>query len=224
MKKSCLYSAGFTLVEILTACAVVAALALSVFAAVRHAQGSSRSSACINNLRQLQSAVATYAHDHDNLIPPYQNVLSGMKYAGGPYVSVRYRPDILVGSLGPYARAESVWFCPADPLARQKRSGGHRSHYFSSYFTGKSLARTLGAGWNVGAAGTPMLSGITHRPPTEKDLQSASSSGSVLFAEDATSASVHAGKPNYTHTGAFSMPSFSTGTRSHSPAGATRSR
>ncbi|MDW8107018.1 MAG: prepilin-type N-terminal cleavage/methylation domain-containing protein [Armatimonadota bacterium] len=101
---------GFTLVELLTAIAIVAvlvALLLPVLTAARHA---SKASVCASNLRQLSKATLMYTQDHDEYFP-----LSFHRLLRGEGRCVR----TVWGCLRPYLGDYQVALCPADlqPIA-----------------------------------------------------------------------------------------------------------
>ncbi|MCX7994051.1 MAG: type II secretion system GspH family protein [Fimbriimonadales bacterium] len=96
---------GFTVIELLIVCAILAVLAgllLPVFAAARHA---SKASVCASNLRQLSKATLLYVQDHDECFP-----LAFYRVAGTDRSCLRS----VWGSLFPYLRDYRVALCPAE--------------------------------------------------------------------------------------------------------------
>jgi prepilin-type N-terminal cleavage/methylation domain-containing protein/prepilin-type processing-associated H-X9-DG protein len=61
---------GFTLIELMVVIAIITLLAAITLPAVARARSSSRSTVCINNLRQWGLATRAYAMDHEDYLPP----------------------------------------------------------------------------------------------------------------------------------------------------------
>jgi len=60
---------GFTLIELLVVIAIIAILAAILFPVFARAREKARSTACVNNLKQLGTAVAMYRSDYDGAMP-----------------------------------------------------------------------------------------------------------------------------------------------------------
>src|SRR6266403_1430341 len=60
---------GFTLVELLTAIAIIGILAGLLTTALAKAKGKAESLSCLNNVRQLSLAWLLYAGDNNELLP-----------------------------------------------------------------------------------------------------------------------------------------------------------
>jgi prepilin-type N-terminal cleavage/methylation domain-containing protein len=65
---------GFTLIELLVVIAIVAILAAILFPVFAKAREKARQTTCLNNQRQIATAVQLYAQDHDELLPTTQSV------------------------------------------------------------------------------------------------------------------------------------------------------
>lgn len=95
MKINTSRKAGFTLVEIMIVVAIIGLLAAIAIPNFVKARATSQSNACINNMRQIDSAVQQYALE--------------AKLAGGDNVD----PD----QLGQYIKGNALPTCPAGEVA-----------------------------------------------------------------------------------------------------------
>jgi prepilin-type N-terminal cleavage/methylation domain-containing protein/prepilin-type processing-associated H-X9-DG protein len=114
---------GFTLIEMLVVMAVLAVLAALLLPVLARARASARTTTCVSNLRQLGSAFAMYAQDHDERLPDFHSDPESVAAAAGLlYWHDRFcrglslAPDEVsfVMLLEPYVRSPEVAFCPAD--------------------------------------------------------------------------------------------------------------
>ena len=95
MKINTSRKAGFTLVEIMIVVAIIGLLAAIAIPNFVKARATSQSNACINNMRQIDSAVQQYALE--------------AKQAGDT--------DVAVGELAAYIKGNVLPTCPAGELA-----------------------------------------------------------------------------------------------------------
>ena len=65
---------GFTLIELLVVIAIIAILAAILFPVFARAREKARQSACLNNQRQIVTALQIYAQDNDEFYPAESNV------------------------------------------------------------------------------------------------------------------------------------------------------
>ena len=149
---------GLTLIEMLTVIAIISLLAALLLAALSSAKRKSQRIQCLNNLRQLYVAVATFAGDHRDSLPP--NNASGLapdqqSWVGGwldldPYNGDSVNTDLLVNQekypyaahLGQYLGGNyTVFKDPSDPsTARPFNTSPRprvRSYSLSNFMNGR---------------------------------------------------------------------------------------
>jgi prepilin-type N-terminal cleavage/methylation domain-containing protein len=92
---------GFTLIELLVVIAIIAILAAILFPVFAKAREKARSTACLNNLKQLGTAHQMYMDDWDNAFL-YTNMADWETLRSWPV------------SLKSYVKSEGVLRCPSD--------------------------------------------------------------------------------------------------------------
>jgi len=112
---------GFTLIELLVVIAIIAILAAILFPVFAKAQEKARQSSCASNMKQLATAIITYAQDYDEMFPPQyysQNPqFSGWAGSGpwsnGPNPGTENWCQLIYS----YVKSEAVFTCPDDNAA-----------------------------------------------------------------------------------------------------------
>jgi len=100
---------GFTLIELLVVIAIIAILAAILFPVFARARENARKSSCQSNLKQIGLALAQYAQDNDERLPPYVQVLDECSGIGR---AVWYEMAF------PYLKNTQILKCPSDTSTR----------------------------------------------------------------------------------------------------------
>ena len=123
--------AGFTLIELLVVIAIIGILAGLLLPVLNRAKAKAVAISCLNNLKQLTTAVHIYAADHADSIPP-NYINSDNAWVGGDVSQLPGATniaDIYAAILFPFSQSADIYHCPADKLT--SGSVGYRVRSYS---------------------------------------------------------------------------------------------
>lgn len=130
VKQSC-----FTLIELLVVIAIIAILAAMLLPALQSARNRAKSSACVNNLKQIAASFNVYCDNFDGWVPAYN--LNRNTWT-------EYMPNI---NRKPSERIDGYFICPAVSKTLEAdvhySSGGHTTYGMNYQFWGGLASRTF---------------------------------------------------------------------------------
>jgi prepilin-type N-terminal cleavage/methylation domain-containing protein/prepilin-type processing-associated H-X9-DG protein len=97
---------GFTLIELLVVIAIIAVLAAILFPVFAKAREKARQTACLNNQRQIATAILMYTQDHEELLPTADEVWGAIGLDKGVLVCPTAGKKIPNGYVYPEAYGE----------------------------------------------------------------------------------------------------------------------
>ncbi len=107
---------AFTLIELLVVIAIIAILAAILFPVFAQAKQAAKATACLSNLKQLNTSFVLYQGDNDDLFP--------LSAYGTPTTFVLWH-DII----DPYVKNKQVWLCPCSQVKTVDTTGAPTSHF-----------------------------------------------------------------------------------------------
>ncbi len=112
---------GFTLIELITTCAVIAVLSAILIPVVSAAKSSASKAKCASNMRQIGIAISLFAQNNHGQFPlsthSVQNVEESWIYTLAPYLQ-----DV-----------DAVRICPADPQGEARLQQNLTSYVLNEY-------------------------------------------------------------------------------------------
>lgn len=150
------FASGFTLIELLVVIAIIGILAALLFPALSRAKQKAQGSACLNNGKQMMTAMLAYTSDNSERFPPNPddaNNVPGYNWCSGSAgigQSDEFNPDVLADPtrsllIGFLSGNVKVFHCPGD-----RRQGTYQGSNPSLRGQSVSAARTFSMSQAVG--------------------------------------------------------------------------
>lgn len=115
MKRSMRRARGFTLIELLVVIAIIAILAAILFPVFAKAREKARQTSCLSNIRQINTAMLSYAQDYDEGLPLWN--WANRPCGGDPFPDGRpTTPTPMVfwyAAVQPYMKSVQLLQCPS---------------------------------------------------------------------------------------------------------------
>jgi len=164
---------AFTLVELLSAMAIIGILAAILFPVFSGLTKSKNNTVCLNNLRQIGTATLLYCNDHKGSFPPALSFPPAVTNAYSPWNQAIYSYLGLPDDTTP----SPIFKCPADPRDYEASPG----HYARSYTF--SASPNFAAGNSNDWMGLMQTSSSGGTYPTRKTSQIAVPGQTIMVSE-----------------------------------------
>jgi len=190
---------GFTLIELLVVVAIIGILAAMLLSALSRSKTQAYEAQCINNLKQLGTAIQMYADEHDDRLPgPVWQGLYATYFDDSQRMPYYIAPYLGLPGASPALREAAVAICtmsvrkssqpPAGTDARSLRQ--HVSYIVSVAVTNLTTdVVTRPFGYPYGSL-PPGLEGVDELPKKSHEIRNPSTSWAITDADQINSVSL----------------------------------
>lgn len=130
---------GFTLIELLVVIAIIAILAAILFPVFAKAREKARQSSCLSNVKQIATAILSYAQDYDEIMPREDGY-----YTPTAMLADDGFPNYWWQGVQPYMKNLQILACPSSSAKSITSGGATATTYVVNY------------AYNIHASGQPL--------------------------------------------------------------------
>ena len=149
-----IFSAGkcFTLIELLVVIAIIAILASMLLPALSKAKETAKTIACSGQLKQIGTALALYAMDYGDYMPPFSG--TGTGWAAMVDKDYLFEPAAVWNGVGMVRKPKSVFWCPSTRIPAGIPAAGasnaYITHSYGTFQSGDTRTYSLTPPWYSG--------------------------------------------------------------------------
>lgn len=127
---------AFTLIELLVVIAIIGLLAAILFPVFSSARESARTTACLNNIKQLGVAITLYTQDNDEHLPFFAAVYDPANPTTSPYSATPYTNRWWL-NISAYAKSRQIFSCPSN---RNSAAADRVTYNWNQWYNGNNLS------------------------------------------------------------------------------------